>query len=50
MNCRFLLASIAAVSVSRVAAQTAAPQPAPTIAPPSPRSERLSGCGEKAYQ
>ena len=49
MNCRFLLASIAAVSVSRVAAQTAAPQPAPaqTIAPPSPAPSGLTDAQRK---
>ena len=47
MNCRFLLASIAAVSVSRVAAQTAAPEPAPTIAPPSPDPSGLADAQRK---
>jgi putative membrane protein len=49
MNRRFLLASMAAVSVSRVAAQTADPPPAParTIAPPSPAPRALSGAQRK---
>ena len=49
MNRRVFLASIATVSASRVAAQTAAPQPSPahTIAPPAPAPSGLSEAQRK---
>lgn len=49
MNRRLLLASIATVAASRVAAQTPAPQPAPaqTIAPPAPAPGGLTDAQQK---